>query len=78
MSRCEDFPCCGHDICPDYDENGNQLNMYCYCGAEVSIDSRYSICHACMHEANQEWEVWDDEREDEDEDYVEDEYDLYR
>ena len=25
MSRCEDFPCCGHDLCPDYID-GKQVN----------------------------------------------------
>lgn len=51
--RCEDFPCCGHELgcCPDYDEEtGEQLNMVCVCGAKLPIDSQYSICRGCMHD----------------------------
>jgi hypothetical protein len=51
MARCEDFPCCGHEqgCCPDYDEEtGEQLNMKCVCGAEVPLNSRYSICEGCL------------------------------
>lgn len=48
---CEDFPCCGHEqgCCPDYDASGKQLNMKCVCGATLPINSRSSICDACMH-----------------------------
>jgi hypothetical protein len=55
-TRCEDFPCCGHELgcCPDYDENGNQLDMKCTCGASVPLTSRYSICEGCMERMNQE------------------------
>jgi len=51
MARCEDFPCCGHELgcCPDYDDDGIQLNMRCVCGADVSIDSRYSLCESCLN-----------------------------
>lgn len=50
MARCEDFPCCGHELgcCPDFDEAGRQLNMKCVCGATVPLTSRYSICEGCM------------------------------
>lgn len=50
MARCEDFPCCGHELgcCPDYDDDGRQLNMKCTCGATLPVDARYSICDACM------------------------------
>ena len=48
--RCEDFPCCGHDICPDFDpETGRQLNMKCVCGATVPLTSRSSLCAGCLH-----------------------------
>jgi hypothetical protein len=49
-NRCEDFPCCGHELgcCPDFDENGQQLDMKCTCGASVPLTSRYSICEGCM------------------------------
>lgn len=52
MARCEDFPCCGHEAgcCPDFDENGRQLNMVCVCGAKLPITSRYSICEGCMRD----------------------------
>jgi len=46
--RCEDFPCCGHDICPDYDaETGAQLNMRCTCGAAVPLGGS-SLCGPCL------------------------------
>jgi len=51
MARCEDFPCCGHELgcCPDYDPvTGEQLNMKCTCGATVPLTSRYSICEGCL------------------------------
>lgn len=46
-ARCEDFPCCGHELgcCPppgaDY--------MICTCGARVPLTSRYSICEGCLN-----------------------------
>lgn len=52
MSRCEDFPCCGHEngCCPDYDaETGEQLNMVCVCGKRLPVTAPYSICNACMN-----------------------------
>lgn len=52
MARCEDYPCCGHELgcCPDYDpDTGEQLNMKCTCGATVPIDSPYSICKSCLN-----------------------------
>ena len=50
MARCEDYPCCGHELgcCPDYDDDGRQLNMKCTCGASVPVDNRYSLCDSCM------------------------------
>lgn len=67
MARCEDFPCCGHDICPDFDSSGRQLNMKCVCGATLSVNARYSICESCMRneDAPQEMDERDEEeRED--------------
>lgn len=51
MARCEDFPCCGHEngCCPDFDDDGNQLNMVCVCGAKLPVNNRYSICESCMN-----------------------------
>lgn len=63
MARCEDFPCCGHDVCPDFSESGEQLNMRCVCGAEVHKHSRYSICVSCLNADSQD----EDFREEEDE-----------
>ena len=51
MSRCEDFPCCGHELgcCPDFDpDTGKQLNMKCVCGAVLPINNRSSICDGCL------------------------------
>jgi len=47
--RCEDFPACGHDICPDRWSDGRQADMKCVCGASVPITSRYSLCQRCLH-----------------------------
>lgn len=55
MARCEDFPCCGHELgcCPDFDpETGKQLNMKCVCGATVPIDSRFSLCRTCLKQGS--------------------------
>ncbi len=56
MGRCEDFPCCGHELgcCPDFDESGRQLNMICTCGAKVPLTSRYSICEGCLERGRME------------------------
>jgi hypothetical protein len=64
MSRCEDFPCCGHELgcCPDFDEAGRQLNIVCTCGAKLPVTSRYSICEGCMERARREEDpFWDDD-----------------
>ena len=47
---CEDFPCCGHEAgcCPDFGEDGQQLNMRCTCGARIPVDSNLSICRTCL------------------------------
>lgn len=52
MARCEDFPCCGHELgcCPDFDESGRQLNMKCVCGATVPLTSRSSLCERCLRD----------------------------
>ncbi len=51
MPRCEDFPCCGHELgcCPNYDESGKQLDMVCTCGARLPVNNRYSICESCLN-----------------------------
>lgn len=69
MSRCEDWPCCGHEsgCCPDFDDSGNQLNMVCTCGAKLPVDARYSICEGCM-ESERDYDddpAWDEDYDDE-------------
>ncbi len=57
MARCEDYPCCGHELgcCPDFDEDtGQQLNMKCVCGATVPLSSSYSICSGCLNAPDSE------------------------
>lgn len=64
MPRCEDFPCCGHELgcCPDRDpETGRQLNMICVCGAKLPITARYSICDGCMRSPDDGFEYDFDE-----------------
>jgi hypothetical protein len=65
MSRCEDFPCCGHELgcCPDFDpETGEQLNMVCVCGKKLPVNAPYSICNRCMNEGDDEfYDYHDDE-----------------
>jgi hypothetical protein len=48
MMRCEDWPCCGHDVCPDFDETGKQLNMRCVCGKELPLNNPSSLCRSCL------------------------------
>lgn len=82
MRRCEDFPCCGHELgcCPDFDESGRQLNMICTCGAVVPITSRYSICEGCLErgrmEDDYEQSIADDEWEEEPDDGFRDDVDA--
>ncbi len=63
MARCEDFPCCGHELgcCPDFDENGKQLNMVCVCGAKLPVNAPYSICSSCMEDeyGDDPYDDWD-------------------
>lgn len=66
MARCEDFPCCGHEMgcCPRRDESGRQIEMVCVCGASVPLHSRSSLCPACLWGDGDEDGGWDDEDED--------------
>lgn len=65
--RCEDFPCCGHELgcCPDFDpETGEQTNMVCTCGAKLPITSRFSICQGCLdcpEEGEGDYDDYDDQ-----------------
>lgn len=79
MSRCEDFPCCGHEAgcCPDYDESGKQINMICTCGAKLPINNRYSICDSCLNDldGDEGYEPdYDDPHDYSDEEYSRDYY----
>lgn len=78
MVRCEDYPACGHELgcCPDFDENGIQLNMVCICGAKLPVDNPSSICNGCLRRGGDDGEgyVYDDDYEedlDDEEDEVE-------
>lgn len=67
MARCEDFPCCGHEMgcCPDFDpETGAQLNMKCVCGASVPLTSRSSLCQGCLYSPYDEYGNYDPAYED--------------
>jgi hypothetical protein len=48
-SGCEDYPSCGHDICPSYWSTGEQAEQVCVCGASLPANSRYSICDSCLN-----------------------------
>jgi hypothetical protein len=46
---CEDFPHCGHDICPPFwSHTGEQVAIACICGDYVPLHSTSSICDRCM------------------------------
>jgi hypothetical protein len=72
---CEDFPCCGHELgcCPSYDEDGQQLDMVCTCGARLPVNSTYSICNSCMRAFDEStfYDDDDDDDWDDDDDYDE-------
>lgn len=77
--RCEDFPCCGHDICPPREESSNvQLAMSCTCGRLVPRNASSSLCENCLGGVRREayyGEDFEDEPDDEDEDEDEEEDD---
>ena len=62
MARCEDYPCCGHELgcCPDYDESGRQLNMKCVCGATVPLNNNSSLCTGCYNQLLDDEDRWED------------------
>ena len=52
MSRCEDYPCCGHtseDPCPRLDRNGKIVPECVTCGARLRGKYRSgSFCGGCL------------------------------
>jgi predicted amidophosphoribosyltransferase len=46
MSRCEDYPCCGHENggCPNSDGTFNCAS----CGKKLPKNSRSSLCNKCL------------------------------
>jgi len=58
MMRCEDWPCCGHELgcCPHYDESGRQTDMVCTCGTRLPVESQYSICPACLRAGDEDYD----------------------
>lgn len=82
MARCEDYPCCGHELgcCPDYDpDTGRQLNMKCTCGAVLPVNNRYSICDSCMNDERYDEEAHDLILEEQErEDFAQDGWDYNR
>lgn len=71
MARCEDFPCCGHEVgcCPSFDESGNQTNMVCICGAELPIGNHSSLCQSCLYGDDDDYPFYEDDEEDDDEEW---------
>ena len=53
-SRCEDYPCCGHEDgdCPDRDEHGNETWKCAKCGARLPKGARSSLCNSCISRMN--------------------------
>lgn len=71
MSRCEDWPCCGHEAgcCPSFDpETGEQLDMKCVCGASVPLHNSSSLCRSCLREDNDD-DFFDGDYDDDNDDY---------
>ena len=50
MSKCEDWPCCGHEAgcCPSIDNDGNEINYCCECKNELPEGSSSSLCYSCQ------------------------------
>ena len=72
---CEDYPACGHDICPPHWEHGGQAAVICVCGAILPLSSRSSLCESCLY-PNRPQQISQEEleemSEDEYEDYMDD------
>lgn len=69
--RCEDYPCCGHDVCPLREaDSGVVLAMSCICGKLLPRDAASSICSRCLRYGGNEPGGYDDTFEDEFEPYA--------
>jgi hypothetical protein len=77
MARCEDFPCCGHEpgCCPSFDDDGNQLDMVCTCGARLPVTNRYSICDSCMRSDDEDDGYYEESDEDDFDDSMDGDHD---
>jgi hypothetical protein len=51
-SRCEDYPCCGHEAgdCPSQDSDGNEVWSCAGCGGKLPPKSRSSLCQRCIRD----------------------------
>jgi len=49
MSRCEDYPCCGHEAgdCPETDSQGRQRWRCVDCGKLLPLKASSSLCTTC-------------------------------
>lgn len=47
MGPCEDYPACGHDICPPF-LGGIQVANVCTCGRFIPRHSSSSLCRGCL------------------------------
>lgn len=57
MTRCEDWPCCGHgDDCPEHDVRGNEVWKCVECGRRLPLKATSSICSKCQRRLSKELE----------------------
>ena len=44
---CEDYPCCGHEVCPRVDTKGRERWTCVECGKTLALKASSSICAKC-------------------------------
>lgn len=76
IGSCEDYPSCGHDICPPY-LGHIQIAVVCVCGALLDKNSRTSLCERCLQGGGSSQGSYlemdeDDSYDSEDDDFEED------
>lgn len=60
MTRCEDWPCCGHgNDCPDRDSKGNEVWRCVDCGRKLPKGAPSSICPRCQRRMHRRIESGD-------------------